>query len=326
MPRRRRVWKLTRPIVGAGLLAFLLHLVDFSRVLSVVREADWPLLALALPFLLLNPLLSAARLKLLTDVQGMSLNLRQVVVVNLVSRFYGLVLPGRVGGGAVRWYRLVKLEDRKLAVLGAILASRVLHLLGLCGLGLVFLAWDRPDVAGVAAVGAPVLLLGGALVGVLLFFLGSELPRLLRWFPRVGRLRGLGETLKRFRRLSAREASLVAGLSLAENLSATVIIYLSALALGIALPFTTLGWVRAVVQLVALAPVSLSGLGVREGGLLIALEPYGVTGSAAVALGLVVFAGTLLVGLIGGLVELALQLSSRARTGLESSPSLASRR
>ena len=54
---------------------------------------------------------------------------------------------------------------------------------------------------------------------------------------------------------------------------------------------------------------SIAGLGVREGGLMLALEPYGVAGANAVALSLLVFAIGLLVGAIGGALELRRHLS-----------------
>ncbi len=318
MSWKRRAWWLAKLILAAALLFYLLRLVSVSEVGSAFRDARWTVLLLVLPFALLNPVLSAARLKVLTDAQGMALSLGQIVGVNLISRFYGLLLPGHLGAGAVRWYRLVRLEDRKAAVLGAILASRVLHLLGLSALGLAFIAWDRPRVGGIAVLLGLPLLLGTAVMGALLLK-GREIGHIASKLPLGEKLRDLSEKLTRFRRLSPRELGVAVGLSVAENLSGTLILYLSAVALGIALPLATLGWVRAVVQLIALIPVSFSGLGIREGGLLVALEPFGVPGSTAVALGLLVFAATLVVGLIGGLFELWLQLSRGGSARFEAS-------
>jgi hypothetical protein len=51
-------------------------------------------------------------------------------------------------------------------------------------------------------------------------------------------------------------------------------------------------------------PISISGLGVREGALLFLLKPYGVWGEEALALSLIIFGITvLLIGAIGGLLE-----------------------
>jgi len=62
-----------------------------------------------------------------------------------------------------------------------------------------------------------------------------------------------------------------------------------------------------VVPLVALAmvvPLSINGVGVREGGLVLLLGPVGVSKDAAVAIGLLWFLATILTGLIGGVLFL----------------------
>ena len=66
-------------------------------------------------------------------------------------------------------------------------------------------------------------------------------------------------------------------------------------------------WFMAV-PLVALAmvlPISISGVGVREGGLALLLAPYGVPAEKAVAIGLLWFLLNILCGLAGGLMFLA---------------------
>jgi len=74
--------------------------------------------------------------------------------------------------------------------------------------------------------------------------------------------------------------------------------------LGVVLPLSV--WF-AVVPLVALAmvlPISIGGVGVREGGLAFLLAPAGVTAERAVAIGLLWFLTTIGGGLIGGLLFL----------------------
>jgi uncharacterized membrane protein YbhN (UPF0104 family) len=64
----------------------------------------------------------------------------------------------------------------------------------------------------------------------------------------------------------------------------------------------------AAVPLVALAmvlPISIGGVGVREGGLAVLLAPYGVPSEKAVAIGLLWFLMSIVCGLIGGMMFLA---------------------
>jgi hypothetical protein len=94
------------------------------------------------------------------------------------------------------------------------------------------------------------------------------------------------------------------GWSMLVQMGGSVAVALIARALGVSLPLSV--WF-AVVPLVALAmvvPVSINGVGVREGGLALMLKPAGVPTDAAVAIGLLWFLATIVTGLIGGVLFL----------------------
>jgi len=68
----------------------------------------------------------------------------------------------------------------------------------------------------------------------------------------------------------------------------------------------SMGWVRSVVTVLTLLPISIGGVGVREGALVFTLQSLGVPAHDALALSLLVFATTILApGLAGGAVEAA---------------------
>jgi hypothetical protein len=69
------------------------------------------------------------------------------------------------------------------------------------------------------------------------------------------------------------------------------------------LTFVQIGWLRSAVVLVQLLPVSFSGLGVREGAIVLLLQPYGIEGALAVSLSLLLFGKNLFIGAIGGFLE-----------------------
>jgi hypothetical protein len=70
------------------------------------------------------------------------------------------------------------------------------------------------------------------------------------------------------------------------------------------LAYLTIGWTRSAAVLVTVLPVSLAGLGLREGAFVLLLAPYAVAPADALAYSLLAFATTVLaVGLIGGAIE-----------------------
>ena len=64
-----------------------------------------------------------------------------------------------------------------------------------------------------------------------------------------------------------------------------------------------MGWVQTIIIIVNTIPISISGIGVREGGLIFLLKPYGVSGAEAVALSFLVFARNVAISLIGGVLR-----------------------
>jgi glycosyltransferase 2 family protein len=56
--------------------------------------------------------------------------------------------------------------------------------------------------------------------------------------------------------------------------------------------------------LITMIPISISGLGVREGSLILLLKPYGIGNDDAVAFSFFIFTITVvMIGVIGGLFE-----------------------
>jgi hypothetical protein len=62
-------------------------------------------------------------------------------------------------------------------------------------------------------------------------------------------------------------------------------------------------WVFAVVFFLQAIPISISGIGIREGALIVLLSRYGIRDSQAFALSLIVFLIAILMGLVGGVSE-----------------------
>jgi uncharacterized membrane protein YbhN (UPF0104 family) len=308
----QRLRPLLKVLIAASILFIVFRFVPLADVAGTIASARIGYLLAAVPIILLIPYLSARRLKILTDSQGMSLTVRQILEVNFVTRFYGLVMPGELAAGAWRWLRLAQIENRKAEILASILFSRMLHLVGLGLLGVIFFAADGQQGGAVSSV-ALLMLLGVLSLTVFLLRFGSRSGSGVHPRQGAGGLHRLIASVRSFRNLSRRDWGRLVGLSVAENLVATVMIYVLALAVQVSLPFVVLGWIRAPVQLLVLLPISISGLGVREGSLLLALDPYGVSGANAVALSLILFGASVFTGLIGGILELLRHAGGAAR-------------
>jgi hypothetical protein len=94
------------------------------------------------------------------------------------------------------------------------------------------------------------------------------------------------------------------GLSLVFQAVVVYINLLICMALGIGMSFVQLLWVVAVVSLLQSLPISIAGLGVREGAYVYLLQLQGVPAASALALSLTVFGIQVLLAAAGGLLQL----------------------
>ena len=305
-------WLISAAKVGfaTGILYYIFSIVPFAQVLQSIRVAQTLPILGALALAVLAVYISASRLKALTDVQGVSLSLSRIAQVNFIAGFYGLALPGSLAAGAIRWHRLSEVGT-KTDVLRAIVYARLIYMTALVAVGILFLSIELPRQVGTRALLVLLVLLSALSV----VFYAAITARF--GYPGPGR-NGSGLVSRlllavRYRGLPGTKLIGVVALALLENLVGIVSVYLLVRSLDIEVGFVSIAWIRTVIQILTTIPISVSGLGIREGGLMVLLEPYGVTSFAAVALAFLMLSRGVLVGAIGGLLE-AHHLLSRSDT------------
>ncbi|MGE5446403.1 MAG: lysylphosphatidylglycerol synthase domain-containing protein, partial [Ignavibacteriales bacterium] len=110
-------------------------------------------------------------------------------------------------------------------------------------------------------------------------------------------------SLSQYRNLSPGYLGAIFALSLACNLFGILAHYLLVLSLNINISPITIAWIRSSLFILATLPISISGLGVREGALAFLLRPYGVSAADAIALAFLLRSVGLGIAGIGGLLE-----------------------
>ena len=303
-------WSFALRWVFAGCaLAALFYKVPLTNVLAAVTSADIRLLFAALLAILCTQLISAKRLKLLTDANDLGLTTYELFRINLATMFYGLFLPaGNVAGFAIRIYRVSQPNKQYVGSIVSILFDRVVATWALCLVGIV--AW----LVDASRETWPVLLLMvAALIGITLlqamFFIDwrTAVPRgfsrmLMRIVP--SKFQPSPDTIDQFRSIPRRTFVQVMALSVVAHLVGIVAYQLISVALELPVSWRTIVWIRSASMLASMLPVSVAGLGVRDVTLLTLLVPLGVSGGQAVAYSMLIFAVTVLaIGMVGGVLE-----------------------
>jgi len=313
--RSRRTW-IYKWLLSAALLGLVLWFVPVRDIANELAAANpwWVIGGLALFVIMRLP--SAYRMRLITQRQGMALSTLDLVKISLVTTFFGLLLPGQIAGGAVRWH-LLSTRDRKGAeALASIAFDSVNNAMALMSLGLFGLLAASPA-------SLPLIIpwiIGGVFAFLLLVYASLLNPRttglvvylakrlgLERWPWLHRKIARLIESVQRFHQIPVPIQICLFGLSLVFHLLGVLSFMLLAGALDLDLSFGDCAWLRALLYLVIMLPLTVSGIGVRESALVVLLLPLGVTSVQAVALSALLMAGLLLTAGIGGLLAPGMQ-------------------
>jgi len=300
--RRARVMLALRIVVSAVLLAFLISKIDFSKVTprdSHLGTLTW--LALALATATLGIVLSAWRWQWVIDAFGVKVPISRLSNHYFAGQFVGNVLPSTIGGDVVRVSRSAKDIGTTETAFAAVALERLTGFLALPALCLIGFAID-PSLLESSTAWVALLVSGIALaaLGTILFLAGHP--------KAAGRFEG-NENWTRFLgavhegivhlRHDRRHLVGVLGTAFVYQISVIATVGFLSLTLGTGVPFAALVAFIPVVAMAQVVPISLSGLGIREGMLVLLLTPLGVSNGHAVGLGLAWYATMLLVSLPG---------------------------
>lgn len=272
-----RGWRALRlvlaPVISAGLLWLVLRRVPAVEVGEALRRARPELLGLGLLVQCALPLLSTLRIHRIARALRLPLGYGQALQILLATNFYSLAVPGQLPGGVVTLYRYRALGARTSGALIALASSRAVEMLtfAITG-GVVWGALARPRFAAA-------FVLAGALA--------AEVAR---------------RVMASIRLATPPSAVLVALLQVGVLAGASS---LFVRALGGELGFLPTAWISAAAYLVTMLPISVAGIGVREGALVALSAPLGLRADMAVAWGLLLLAGRLLIAAVGAALELA---------------------
>jgi hypothetical protein len=298
---------LLKLLVSAGLLGYFLSRVHPERFLTTFATAKFSYIALALAVYLVAQGVSAMRWATLVRPLGIKTPFKDLVRYYLVGMFFNLFAPGTVGGDVSRIYYLVRDEDAHASGRAVTTVHAAMSVLMDRAIGMVVLVWLGaaglvlfPQYAVPRSIRSVTYLLAlGFVVAVLLT------PLLRRLMPEDGHQLVVKLRLAmRSYRSNWRAVVAAAALSLVVHLIQAWMHTLMARALDLNVPFSFCLIVYPLVGTFAAIPVSLNGIGLREGGYIYLLAVIGIGTEQAIAFGLLLFLIVALDSLLGGVLFL----------------------
>jgi glycosyltransferase 2 family protein len=301
--QRLKAWvPLIRVVLSVVMLVVLVERVHIASVLPDRTMDSFEWLAAAVVVWFLGIVLSALRWQRVLEALDIKAGLRPLLSHYLASLFVSNFLPSTVGGDVLRVTRLSATNGETPRTFASVVLERltgwvVLPVLTLSALaanpGLRHLRGATGWAVLVAV--STLVLLGGVLFAAGHPSIGGRLNSTDGWRRFTGAIH-LG--LDRFRRHPALALSILTT-SFMYQLAVMLAAFLAANALGLSIGWTAILAFMPAVAIVQVLPITIGGLGVREGALVLFLKPLGVSTEHAIALGLLVYGINLVVSLLG---------------------------
>ncbi len=309
MRKKRDIFIFTLKLVfSASVLAYILiSQTSLGQILTTLKAADHLLLGISFSLHALGLVISAIRWQILIKAQDDWVPLGFLAKSYLVGSFFNLFLPTRIGGDVVRIWDGSRYSKSLLKSSAIVLVER------LTGVIVLFLfafsaSLIRLDMARQFPVIWVSLFLGFLGLGMLgLFFTPladivlGKLPEKRPFSTIEQKIRQFRETILFYRK---RKGALGKAFLWAALLQINVIVhyYLIGEALHLDIPLLDYFIFIPIVHLILLIPITVNGLGLREGAYMEIFRYYGISSAAAISFSWIDLAFMMIVGLLGGII------------------------
>ncbi len=280
-----------------------------------VRAADANGLLLGLGMFVILIVLGICRWQLLLRVQGIRISNYRVTWITAVGLFFNAFLIGVTGGDALKaWYVAEAAPDRKPQAILSIAVDRLIGILGLvilasvCVLFHLPVLWDDGQMRPLAT-----LVLASPVVALLLIGVTAQRRRFATksWWQTLWRLvpgKKLMSTLSESYDVYGKhpgELFMALLLSIGVHVGAVLAAWFVGGAIGIeGVGLADYFVYCPLINVFAAIPVTVGGLGLREGAFKFFFSKQGVPDPQAIALSLLFYAGMLVISLACGLIYL----------------------
>ena len=286
---------LLKLLVTAVLLGFIFREVNFPVFFNTLRSMRAGFLSLAILAFFPAQFVIAYRWWYLLDQMGCHQPYRRIVRLSLLGQFSALFLPGRISGDVVRVFGMAKGSKLSGRVALSVVFEKLFLLIAIATFASVGWILKSPlsPFVGVylSSLGLFVFALGG--IVVLGRYRSTKLEhRIKKWQERwPTSIRNI--TSPMLERNIPRLPYNVIAVAIFQGFGLQFInicgSYMMARAMDIVVPLFEWAVIQAVVSIVQVFPISLGGLGVREGTIVLLLSLYSISSGQSIAYSLTGF-------------------------------------
>lgn len=312
---RKAIWLFIQATVTVVACLYLIFLVDWHAIWAAIKDGLIPSLWLGPVLILAGLTIASLRWQFLLKLYALGIRYRSIFFWYLSSVFYGVFLPGTIGGDAIRIGLCSRKANGEIAkVTSTVVLERIFGLLSVIFFGTVGTLWLQYS-ADEVVLNELVIWTAPALGIIFFISIAATLLAAPRIEPLLRRIPLLSHPLSFIRKLlflcnkiNAQTAASLFFLSCLFQLIDIVVYFYFATILKLEIPFSQFLFAIPIVYLVTILPISLGGLGVRESTLVVLLSGGEVSAASVATLAIIVYFNRLLIAIIGGIAIFARKL------------------
>ena len=306
---RKIILLILRICISFSLIAILIRtqLRDFGLALEILKSSHIGFLILSFLTHFVGIWITAERWRILLSAQKIRLSVGTLSFTVLTGFFFSNFLPTTIGGDVYRIYdssKRAKIPVERAA--SVILVERFSGVVSAATYAIVALFLGFTTI-GEQSVIIPIVIFFSISVIMGFLIINPSILKLDRLVNRIGflnkireRLRNVYHTLRSFKE-SKSKLILALVFSFAMQFMIVLNYYLAARALDIDLGLVAFIFIVPVVATIAMLPISIGGIGLRENSLVFIMVAMGIINEKAAIFSLLIFAMFLILGLLGGI-------------------------
>lgn len=304
---KTRLTLIFRVLLSLILIVFLLYKADMAELLQALKNVNGVLITSAFILIIIGVVGSSFKWKVILAAYGHKESVWQLSILYFIGLFFNAFLPTTIGGDI---YRISALGKKIASTRHAIITVFLDRAFGFYAIiMLLFLS-------ALALLKAPEFVYQFKMIMIIAAMIGIVVP-LFAVFAILHRSEDNQKDHLRSGILAKIMDGLLMVASITKNVNATLLAigvsvifqifsvlssYLAARSIGIELDLLSFFFVVPVVTMMAMMPVSINGIGVRESAYVILLTQIGVSTEKALLLSLLIYSMVLIASVIGGIM------------------------
>lgn len=314
---RKNAFGVLRVLISVALIGYLLATANLGELFAMLKSWNASYFVIAVLLGVLRNVMFAYRWKVTLTVSGLKASFPTLVKFYFVGTFFNLFLPTALGGDVVRGYDLARHSGKRMGAVTSVLVERIVGFFALASIALLALLFGHGAIGNPAVTTIILLVCLGYFALATIVFNARVMKRLVALLKFItlwdigGRLNRMYDSLHAF---TAHKTILwqCFVLSIICQTLAILAAYSLALAINLELAAVYFFMVLPMIWIITMVPLSINGLGVREGAFVFFFTRVGVSDPAALLLSFLNFSQMMALGLIGGIIYLLGQVSPRA--------------